>query len=429
VTVRGFVDVTPDKWFYDDVMDCANYLLEDDSPLIVGIPYCSFEAGKPNHTQEFKGNGQSVFTLDKALTITPDNPLFVYIDGVQTFYKEAKIEGSKTKVTLYSPVTNAQSILFKYIGSPRMKPDKKPYGDCGSVEYPHYQLQFGKEADKSIYQYVYNLDGRGFSEVVSCFGTQLKRIRISEGEWYLSNHNELLAKYIGDKPNLYTITPGGIVYCSFNVANMKCKIRYQMKVRGILVTTGGEFIPASQKVKYLDRFFPDGQLTRAEGFSIIDRLRRSYYQRFTDAEPPGATIDDTFVVEDCQDTFVTSSRFRIGEPLEVKVNGFLKTLGIDYIQVNDHSVQFKYLLPAGAVVTIKRIKKESHFADRDSLGAWYKDAVISMENERTRAGEPLIEGVLSGGQLYFDGESYMTRAQAIVLLNRFRKWAIETFKG
>ncbi|MED0735881.1 hypothetical protein [Aneurinibacillus thermoaerophilus] len=115
--------------------------------------------------------------------------------------------------------------------------------------------------------------------------------------------------------------------------------------------------------------------------------------------------------------------------MEVKVNGFLKTLGVDYIQVNDHAVQFKYLLPAGAVVTIRRTRQESHFADGAKLGAWYKDAVISMENERTRAGEPLIEGVLRGGQMYFDGEAYMTRAQAIVLLNRFRKWAIETFKG
>lgn len=452
MTVRGFIDVTPDKWFYDDVMDCANYLLEDESPLVVGIPYCSFEAGKPNYIKEFKGNGQVIFTLDVALTITPDNPLLAYVDGVQTFYREAKEVNGKTTVTMYAPV-NGQ-VLFKYIGSPRMRriagtntPDGhgKPAGDCSpDLEYPHYQLNFGKEADKSIYQYVYNPNSRTFFESVTCAGTQLKRVHIPDGEWYISNHNELLAKYIGDKPNLYTITPGGNIHCSFNVANMKCAIRYQMKVRGILMNTGGEFIPASQKVKYLDRFFPDGHLTRAEAFTVIDRLRRSYYQRFTDSEPPSAVINDTFVAESCQDRFVTTSRFRVGEQLEVKINGFLKQVGIDYVQANDHTILFKYNVPEGSVVTIKRTKQESFFWDgrlfdqylpdgspnpKNLLNTWYRDTVISMENERTRSGDELVVGIPHGDVIKFDGDEYTTRAQAVVLLNRFRKWAVETFKG
>ncbi|NMA87004.1 MAG: hypothetical protein GX968_06735, partial [Tissierellia bacterium] len=82
-----FLDVTSNKWYYNEIVEASNIILEDGEPLIVGIPYNVFMEGKPYIYQEFKATaGQKEFMLNKAITPSSDNPLFVYINGVQTVY-------------------------------------------------------------------------------------------------------------------------------------------------------------------------------------------------------------------------------------------------------------------------------------------------------------------------------------------------------
>ena len=100
-----FLDVTSNKWYYNEIVEASNILLEDGKPLIEGIPYNVFEEGKPYIYREFKATaGQKEFTLNKEVTPSNDSPLFVYIDGVQTVYKNVEAGGGSTKVTLYSGV-------------------------------------------------------------------------------------------------------------------------------------------------------------------------------------------------------------------------------------------------------------------------------------------------------------------------------------
>ena len=74
-----FLDVTSNKWYYNEMVEASNIMLEDGEPLIKGIPYNTFEEGKPYIYKEFKATaGQKEFVLDKAITPTNNNPLFVY---------------------------------------------------------------------------------------------------------------------------------------------------------------------------------------------------------------------------------------------------------------------------------------------------------------------------------------------------------------
>ena len=173
-----FLDVIPSKWYYNEIVEASNILLEDGRLLIVGIPYNVFEPGKPYIYQEFKATaGQKEFVLDKAITPTNDNPLFVYVGGVQTVYKEVIPEGNKTKVVLYSGVPANTIVAFASYGVPKVDEFGRPSQTSSeSIRYPNVRLQ-------GYANYYYNPFYRGKREYVSAFGRYLKRANITQEEW------------------------------------------------------------------------------------------------------------------------------------------------------------------------------------------------------------------------------------------------------
>ncbi|WKL02743.1 hypothetical protein Q0F98_02245 [Paenibacillus amylolyticus] len=79
-------------------------VLEDGEVFVAGINYNKFEEGKPFVYEEIKGKaGQTSFSLPVLIKPTDDNPLYVFIDGVQTIYQTAETNSKGlTDVELYT---------------------------------------------------------------------------------------------------------------------------------------------------------------------------------------------------------------------------------------------------------------------------------------------------------------------------------------
>lgn len=53
--IRKWVDVNEGDWFYNDVMEATNMVLEDGEVFVAGINYNKFEEGKPLYMKKSKG--------------------------------------------------------------------------------------------------------------------------------------------------------------------------------------------------------------------------------------------------------------------------------------------------------------------------------------------------------------------------------------
>ncbi len=458
-----WIDVKESDWYYAEIEEASRIVLEDGQPFIIGIPYNAFEPGAPYFYEEHTAiKGQVVFTLSKKITPSNDSPLFVYVDGVQTLYKSVKDNSSGTSdVELYSAPREGAIVSFAMYGKPVVDKFGKPRVDK-AYEYPKYKLAHGDS-------YVYVKFGRSFNEYVYAFGRALKRAPVEDEEWQTSNWEDVAKKYIGYQTDVYCVAPGGIVYMPYNLNNVTCTISYLYVENGNYKIANEKFKPTASEVLYVNRFFPKAYITRGEAYALIDRLRRHFYSRFTDTEAPSNKMDETYIAYEAQQVFRLNGRYPVGTGLlQVKVDGVLKKVNIDYTEFDDHTVLFKYPLKKGSVVNFSFVKdKSTRFEDvgydksmkvvgtgeiihLNGSKAWWKDVVLAMEDEKLNDGTYLIQGYenvkydVDGTILVDDmynplydssqknrvflANSLLTRAEAVVFLNRFRKWCIERFK-
>lgn len=467
--MKTFVDVGEGDWFYNEVMEATNFRIEDDDLFIHGIPYSNFVTGQPYLYEELAGeSGKTLFSLSKLVVPTEDNPLFVYIDGVQTIFKSLSTNtDSKTDVLFYTAPRAGSIVSFASLGKPSVDKFGKPSMGAGTA-YPQFILAHASE-------YYFDPFSRKFQEYLYAFGRKLKRLDVPTSAWDSVAESSVIASYISDQTDVYIMSPTNVLYLPYNVNGVTCRFVYTSKNSGGSVISHTEtFKPASPtgKVQYINRFFPSALITRAEAFHLIDKLRRMLYQRFTDVEAPGAEFTEEHTAYDGQRVFKLDHRYSKGEGiLKVYLNGSETplTLGVHYTEFDDQTVLFTVPLTVGDEVKIEQLKYASTkfkdvgydkkmyvlAEDREvSLGGldhntWWVKSVLDMEEEKFGNGDPLISGFdvtlrddgrvvvdtwynpLPGEQAperWFLPSTLLTRAQAVTFLNHFRKWSIERFK-
>lgn len=473
--VNNFIDVTPNKWYYNEIMEAANIMMEDGKPLIVGIPYNVFEAGKPYVYKEFKATaGQKEFTINKTIKPSNDNPLFVYINGVQTVYKDVKSSDGKTTVTLYTGVRKGAIVSFASYGKPKIDEYGRPtQTGMDAVRYPNIRL-------KGYADYYYNPFYRGKREFVSAFGTRLRRANIPQEEWDAepTRRQEVLRKYIGYRNDTYFIAPDGILHVPYNLNGVTCKVTY-LTNPGYIKVNNEQVVPTTETVLHYNRVFPNAYITRAEAFVLIDRLRRTFYSRFTDTKASGHNLDTTVTAYEGQRAVSVQGRYEKGSgELEVFLNEKKQTLDKDYIEYDGYTIVFKVPLKEGDKVHFKALRNKSSILEdvgtktkyyrvdngkyynvNGTVGnedpredSWWAPHVLALEQEILSDGEPMVAGMPvkdvtiheglktvsvasnkmpvnqgEGGEMWFMPSTFMTRAQAAVILDRFRKLMLEKF--
>ena len=108
-----WIDILPSSWYYNEMVEAGDIYLEDGEPFLVGMPYNVFETGAPYIYTEMKSlANQQEFILNKVVIPSGDNPLYVYINGVQTVYKEVTNDGTNTKITLFQGVGEGSIVAF-----------------------------------------------------------------------------------------------------------------------------------------------------------------------------------------------------------------------------------------------------------------------------------------------------------------------------
>lgn len=462
IVVKKWVDVNEGDWFYQEIMEASRIELEDGKPFVSGIPYNAFKAGAPYiYEEHIATEGQKVFSLSQKIVPTIDNPLYVFIDGVQTVYEKVEDNASGTSdVTLYGAPRAGAVVSFTSWGIPETDKFGKPTPPYTGY-YPKYTLSRASN-------YVYDKFNRYYQEYVYVFGRYLRRAPVPDEEWSdPSIWEQVVQKYIGYDTDIYCITPTGTVYMPYNFNNVTCTIVYTTQEPWGLKQNTEQFKPTSPMVYYNNRFFPNAYITRAEAYVLINRLRKTFYSRFTDLEPPGSRLEQTIVAYEGQTVFRLNGTYPAGkEKLLVKVNGVNKEAGVDYQETDAHTVTFNTGLHEGDQVYFFYEKTVStRFADVGVptsmviLGTgeviketdWWTQDILAMEDEVIRStGQPLISGILcsyfdangnvvvddmynplegtSQPKLMFMPDSLLTRAEAVTFLNRFRKWALERFK-
>ena len=470
-----FIDVTPDKWYYNEIVEASDTTLEDDEPLIVGIPYNIFEDGKPFVYKEFKASaGQKEFLLNEKVVPSKDNPLFIYINGVQTVYKSVEAVDGGTKIILYTGAVQDAIVSIASYGKPVVNEFGRPtQSDSGQVRYPSIRL-------KGYSNYYYSPFYRNKRENVSAFGRQLRRANISTEEWDAdpTKRQEVLRKYIGYSNDTYFIAPDGILHVPYNLNGVTCTVSY-LTDEGYIKVNTEYVVPTTQVVLHLDRVFPTAFITRAEAFVVIDRLRHTFYSRFSDVKANGPNLDVSVVAYDGQRSVSVQGRYEKGSgELEVFLNNNKQRLDIDYIEYDGYTVVFKFPLKEGDTVKFKAVRTKSlhledvgtetvcYRADKGTYSnvngiigsedpkndSWWASHILALEQEFLSNGELMVDGIPikettihegkktvevgsnmdpthqgEGGEYWFMPNTFMTRAQAITILNRFRKLMLERF--
>ncbi|MFF2480274.1 hypothetical protein [Paenibacillus sp. NPDC058071] len=481
-----WVDVNEDDWFFNEVTEASNIILEDGEPFVSSIVYNVFKANAPYIYEEQKvgSTGKKTFTLQKKAAPTNDNPLLVYIDGIRTVYKDVKSNaGGTSDVELYAAPRPGAIVSFSMIGEPVKDRFEKP-SYTGGGQLPSKKLDYGDT-------YHYDPFSRQSVEYLYAFGRALRRLTVSDEEWRQQSGQAVAQKYIGLKTDVYVVSPadqGGYLYLPYNLDGVTCNFTYHSReANGALMKRGGEFKCTSTKMVYNNRFFPNAIISRGEAFLLIDRLRRTFYSRFTDLDAPTHELRQSVATYSGQMSFKLNGYYDRDKGLVVRLRNVgddesmdvVQIKDVDYTEIDGHSVLWKHPLSAGKIVTfIYKKLVSTRFEDvgkqtamynqatgettvidgsiDDSGGhkpSWWALPVIAMENEQFADGKYLIEGFLvdnftvnehavvvsemnhpvysnipSLRENWFMPHTPLTRAEAVSFLNRFRKWGMERFK-
>ncbi|WMT39290.1 hypothetical protein RE628_17715 [Paenibacillus sp. D2_2] len=465
--MRKWVDVNEGDWFYNDVMEATSMYLEDGEAFVAGINYNQFESGKPYIYHEIKATtNQKTFNLPVKIEPADGNPLYVFIDGVQTIYKTATVNASgKTDVELYVGCKGGQIVSFCSNGVPLLDSDwKRPpmswLGDLPRTVIP--------KNDK----YFYDPYSRAHQEYLYAGGQPLRRLGIPKEVWADTQGDvgavtDIATKAIGYRTDVYCVSPGGSLFLPFNLNGVTCKFNYWIVENGAYKKMSESIKATTSNPTYNNRFFPKAIITRGEAFHLINKLRKVFYSRFTDRDAPTTGIKHVVLAFQGQRVIRINGNYPAGaKKLIVKLNGSIQKVDKDYKEIDNHTIVFNSPLSEGNEVYMEYTKGESerfvdigrpsayYYQSKDlkvEYGAniWWKQSVAEMEDETFANGDHLIAGIdikktLNGAavvtnmgrpvggtqetETWFMGDTAMTRAEAVTFLNRFRKWCLERFK-
>lgn len=358
MAIKKYIDVDPKDWYYRVITEAQNIFLDPkkEETLFSDVLHNKFIKGKSRGVFNFTSKeGQTQF---KIKNYKPDSRerVIVYVDGVP--YPPSKL--AKGVVTIGAPLSGGHEVCIAITGVVSMHEGDETTKGCGTypltntctLSYPVKKLS---KQSKYVFDTRYSLN-----EVCVCMGKKLKRVNVKVGNG--ESKNNALRKAIGNKNDCFTIIDG-YLYVSYNLNNFPMQVNYNYKRGAVIKNLQKEkVVPTSKCVMYNDRFFPDATLTRAQFFSLLQRMRRSLYNKFTDR------------------TYV----------------------------------------PNLADNTDRYIKDRSKI-----IGKWYDEDVLNILDEKFNDGcyvFPLYEDDT------FQPEVCVTRAEAVVYLNRFTEWALERFR-
>jgi hypothetical protein len=489
MTIR-FNDVSPGHWAYDDIMEACNTLLEDGEPLMKPLFYQAFEPNKPYIYQEVKaGKNQLTYILNRKIQPSNDNPLHVFVNGVQWAYKSAQIVKEQTHVTLYTAPKEGSIVSFCSYGKPLLGEDGRPVIKTEPY-YPHYKLKY---YDKYVFWPYY-----GNYEVVTIFGRRLQRVDIDPEELELAGKvpefdQELARKYIGDRTDVYIITPSGRLHLPWNFEGMTGKITYAYNTKGknapltdANVTTYTEefkaYTHSATDTKYEpyrnDRFFPDVWVSREEMITALNRLRIHFITRFTDRNAPGTELNQRIRAYQGQKVFRLNGSYPAGKGLIIVSKRTIKDnpdspyiilkKGVDYEEFDNHTILLKQPAEEGYYYGFYYKKRVSdRFKDvgmdvkywnnddkklisvNGTTDEWVEHA-LALEDEKLNDGTYLIKGTEinywydaskkipvmnrynqpipgkdSVKKIFLLPKARISRYEVVSTLNRFRKWCLE----
>ncbi|MDQ0176232.1 hypothetical protein [Bacillus chungangensis] len=287
-TVR-WLDVNTTQWFYRNVLEAERIFLDSkkEEKLYSGKLYNKFVTGKTRSVHNFTTTeGQTRFNISG---YKPDSReiVIVYIDGVPT--KPSKLETDF--VYIGHPIAGGKEVSVYLSGVLDMHQGDETSENCHiypktigcQVLYPNKKLDM---ADK------YEFDLRyGLNEMAVCMGQKLRRVNVDVqvGE---SIHSALM-RTIGYKHNCFTII-NGVLYVSFHLNQFPILVNYNYKSGAVIKNRQREkVVPSSTCAIYNDRFFPNITIPRFEFFSLLQRMRKNFYNRYTDRGYQPKVIDKT----------------------------------------------------------------------------------------------------------------------------------------
>lgn len=268
-----WVDISPYSWYYRDVLDAGRLqlFLDDTRTLFESIPYNLFESGKERIVKSYiSTEDQMEFALPGYIP-SDENPVTCYVGGVPV-----NVDTDENKVFLPNPISAGIEVIVMAYGVPAMTQDgcHKTPSLVHPGNYPGIRL-------KHESAYVFNINYT-LNESATSMGRKLKRINLNRNPG--ETIQEAMHRVVGYERNVFTIENGRLC-TSFEFWNVPITVEYNYKgAKGQILHTRETVIPSADIVAWNDRFFPDVTLLRCEFMVLLQRLRRSIYNRFTDRE-------------------------------------------------------------------------------------------------------------------------------------------------
>jgi hypothetical protein len=285
-----FFDVLPNHWFYKDLRELENIIDDDSKQFVTGIPFNKFETGKEGIDKGYPVlSATNVLVLDIAFDSTQENPVTTYVDGIVTncsVVKNKPVEG-KTTITFQRKLILGQYIRVVRKGTPKLT-------DVG-----YWSEELGKpdaNVGKLPFSYPHvqfvgtedSLFGSFTDPTDPYFVERVTRngSELKKIDYPTTNINDDMFFFKSD--NEYTVSPQGKVYVPFslNLENITMKFSYFNNFDAISVgsMTARAEIDPTENLLYFG-YFPNGRTSRAELFTLLNNLRIYLTRRYSSVDP------------------------------------------------------------------------------------------------------------------------------------------------
>lgn len=287
--IKRWIDISPKDWFYRVVLEADRIYLDPQKKetLFSGKLYRKFIQGKPRAVYNFTTTeGQTKFNI-KGYKPDSRETVIIYIDGVP--HPPSKLETDYVHVGF--PLAGGKEVSVYLSGVVAMhQGDHTPENcqtypliDSCTPTYPSKKLEMASE-------YVFDLH-YPLNEAAVCMGKKLRRVNVEVRQD--ESVQNALARTIGHEPDCFTIIDG-VLYVSYNLNGFPVYVNYNYKAGAVIKNRQREkVVPISECAVYNDRFFPHITVSRAEFFVLLQRMRKSLYNKFTDRGYQPIVVDKT----------------------------------------------------------------------------------------------------------------------------------------
>lgn len=401
------IDINPSNWYFQDITEFNNISLYNGMeyiPSISGIPYNQFNSPALDYVTVNTSVTSEIY-LPTIISPTEDNPVKVWVNNIEQTVLTAVTRDNVTVLNIAREMSVGSDIRVIFNGEPKYRVlVSVPIGI--TVKLYSSDLSQSRDLVNGESFIYYNTDDgiAAYNVYTEEFGGTLGKIYISQyarkttvgtsgdvyyplfsidipsgNTYYYDPYNSVFSekctingvqlKRIDDLDDMdetsYRVASGNL-FVHYSLNNEIVELTFMVKnSAGTIRTVTNRKRVHSDSMLYTNRFFPDMHVTRAEIITFLDRMRLDFLSRYTDFNP-------TF-------NYGRVSRFT------------------DIQTTLDNSLD----------------------------DPWWWQHLKYMEKLKMPDGSYLISGY-PDGELKID--LLVSRADAVVLLDKFRTWCIESFK-